>query len=215
MHRVNLALNAFKLINGSDMSDLNKLYFEGPVKTYIHFDMAPEDIAYSEEEREFRIKCLNEEYNEFIDAVETNNRNESTDAIVDLLIFAIGTVYRMGMLDNSIKNFPAIKCNSVQHAFKHDCGSMNDVHIRSLGFILSQLNSNIRNDSYVIDQLIAYCIHYLSTREKEATLFTYYNRVIFANMSKVVGPLSKRGSFAIDLIKPEGWQAPNFNGIFR
>lgn len=215
MNIVNKSFNAFKLINDSSMTDLNKHFFTGPVKTYIHFGLAPSDIPYSDEERTFRVNCLNEEYEEFINAVNDNNRDEKTDAIVDLLIFAIGTSYRMDLLSNSIECYPVINCSAAQYGFTLSCSHMDEVHIKSLGFILDQLNSSNRNDIFVIDQLIAYCIHYLSANEKESTLFEYYDRVVTANMSKVVGPMSKRGSFAIDLVKPEGWTAPNFKGIFR
>ena len=37
--------------------------------------------------------------------------------------------------------------------------------------------------------------------------------VIRANMEKVVGPNAKRGGFATDLQKPEGWEPPQLRGI--
>lgn len=48
----------------------------------------------SEEEREFRIVCLNEEVQEFEDAV---TLEEEIDAMIDLTVFALGTLERMGV----------------------------------------------------------------------------------------------------------------------
>ena len=46
-------------------------------------------------------------------------------------------------------------------------------------------------------------------------ILSYYERVTLANLSKELGALPKRGSFSIDLVKPEGWQAPNFIGLLN
>lgn len=37
--------------------------------------------------------------------------------------------------------------------------------------------------------------------------------VVRANLQKRLGPNNKRGSFSIDLQKPDGWTAPNLQGI--
>lgn len=36
-----------------------------------------------------------------------------------------------------------------------------------------------------------------------------FERVLKANMAKELGPNSKRGSYALDLVKPEGWKPAN------
>ena len=58
------------------------------------------DLAYrgvsrhlSKEEKEFRIRCLNEELLEYSRA---NTLTEELDAIIDIVYFAIGTAYRHG-----------------------------------------------------------------------------------------------------------------------
>lgn len=47
------------------------------------------------EEQEFRIKCLQEEVQEFVEA---ENLPEQIDALVDLVVFALGTAERMGVV---------------------------------------------------------------------------------------------------------------------
>lgn len=47
----------------------------------------------SPEEKEFRIRCLNEEIREYMEAT---TLTEELDAILDLVYFAIGTAYRHG-----------------------------------------------------------------------------------------------------------------------
>lgn len=36
-----------------------------------------------------------------------------------------------------------------------------------------------------------------------------FAEVMRANMAKKLGPNNKRGNHSLDLVKPEGWQAPN------
>lgn len=40
-----------------------------------------------------------------------------------------------------------------------------------------------------------------------------FNRIMHANMQKRVGTNQKRGSFQLDLVKPEGWTAPQFQDL--
>ena len=46
------------------------------------------------EEREFRIACLREELEEYVNA---KTLVEEYDAILDLIVFAVGTLYRQGL----------------------------------------------------------------------------------------------------------------------
>ena len=50
----------------------------------------------SEEEKTFRVACLKEEIREF---EESETMADSIDALIDLCVFAIGTVERMGCLE--------------------------------------------------------------------------------------------------------------------
>lgn len=105
------------------------------------FGISPKDVAFYQTEKEFRIMCLREEIQEYEDA---NNPADELDALVDLMVFALGTVDRQGMA----------------HVFE------------------------------------------------EA-----FNRVMDANCQKVVGPNKKRLGFQIDLVKPEGWKAPDLSDL--
>ena len=42
---------------------------------------------------------------------------------------------------------------------------------------------------------------------------TAFRRVNAANAAKELGPLTKRGSFELDLVKPEGWTAPDLRDL--
>lgn len=71
-------------------------YMTRITEMYKHFGLAmpqvPQDLT--DEERLFRIRAMQEELNEFEDA---QSKAEQLDALVDLLVFTLGTAYRMGM----------------------------------------------------------------------------------------------------------------------
>ena len=49
----------------------------------------------------------------------------------------------------------------------------------------------------------------------DGILMDAFSRVMEANIRKELGPNNKRGGFQIDLRKPEGWQAPNFDDLVK
>ena len=223
MKNINAIIELFRKIDkNTNNLEFEKIVFEGPIKTYIKFGLSPEEIEYTEEEREFRITCLNEELNEFILACDNNDHDEKVDALVDLLIFSIGTSYRMNNIVNTLERYKTINVHSISDYFsdlynkKFDLVKYNDLVIKdTLSFLIEQFDSKTRNDIYILNQIVAYCIHALKQYEPIEILKSYYNMVVEANMNKTVGPLSKRGSFSIDLVKPEGWQAPSLTKIKR
>ena len=93
------------------------------------------------EEMDFRIAAMQEELNEYELA---ENKAEQLDALVDFLVFTLGTAERMGFLD-------------------------------------------------VFEEA--------------------YDRVIASNMTKTIGPNQKRGSFALDLVKPENFEPANLDDL--
>lgn len=105
------------------------------------FGITPDKVTFYQAEKEFRIMCLREEIQEYEDA---NNPADELDALVDLMVFALGTVDRQGFA----------------HVFE------------------------------------------------EA-----FRRVMEANCKKEVGPNKKRLGFQIDLVKPEGWTAPDLSDL--
>lgn len=105
------------------------------------FKITHKQIPFSAEEKQFRICAMQEELNEYTMAV---GKEEELDALVDLMVFTIGTAERQGMLD-------------------------------------------------VLEEA--------------------FNRVMDANICKELGKNKKRGSFAIDLVKPEGWTAPDLSDL--
>lgn len=96
---------------------------------------------FTDTERTFRIVAMQEELDEYKDST---NRYDDLDALVDLVVFALGTAERQGML------------SVFEEAFE---------------------------------------------------------RVMHANMQKQLGANTKRGSFNIDLVKPDGWKAPDLEDL--
>ena len=110
-------------------------------KMHNKFGITHDKVAFSKEEKEFRIAAMREEIDEYI---ESETKEDELDAIVDLIVFALGTLERSGMI------------NVFEEAFK---------------------------------------------------------RVMEANMKKELGGNQKRGSFKLDLKKPEGWTAPDLSDL--
>lgn len=108
------------------------------------FGITSEQVAFSPEEKEFRIAAMQEELDEYKDVEAGQNPAEEFDALIDLVVFAFGTAERQGWLEKFEEGF---------------------------------------------------------------------NRVMDANMKKELGANQKRGSFALDLVKPEGWTAPNHDDL--
>lgn len=107
------------------------------------FGITAEKVNFSEEEKKFRICAMQEELDEYKEA---STKEDELDALVDLVVFALGTAERQGL----IKVF------------------------------------------------------------EEA-----FNRVMEANIKKEVGTNKKRGSFQLDLVKPEGWTAPDLSDLVK
>lgn len=107
------------------------------------FGITSEQVPFSKTEKEFRICAMQEELDEYKEA---ETKEDQLDAIVDLVVFALGTLERQGMLE-------------------------------------------------VFDEA--------------------FKRVMIANCKKEIGQNQKRGSFQLDLIKPEGWTAPDLSDLVK
>ena len=204
-------------------NQLAKTAFIGQIGTYTKFDLTPLDIQYSQEEHEFRIVCLNEELDELHTANEENNKYEIIDAIVDYLIFTVGTAYRADYIVETaiclpidIKNEAYLLAQDIIYNNGGDVySSFFDINkkyveeLESLDYILDKDEYVVTLSKMVSSSLVM--LEYIDNPEKE--MKQYYERVLYANNSKQIGGNSKRGSFAIDLVKPEGWKAPSFEGL--
>lgn len=69
------------------------MFFKRIKEMHEKFKMTSKDVAFTPEEKRFRYRCHKEENIEFGIAM---TREEELDALVDLFIFTIGTVERMG-----------------------------------------------------------------------------------------------------------------------
>ena len=63
------------------------------IKMHMKFCITPEKVPFTEKEKIFRIAAMQEELDEFVDA---ESKEEQLDALVDLVVFTLGTAYRMG-----------------------------------------------------------------------------------------------------------------------
>lgn len=195
----------------------DKAFFSGPVECYTKFGITPSEVEYSAVEHKFRVVCLKEELKEFKEAREANNVEEQIDAIVDLLFFAIGTAYRANILPSVILKYPSKNTSNSQIIIDSVCPEINTTVDDCVVYYIEQEIKCLEH-SGVIDQesiieIVSLCILYLHYKWDKKMITEYYGRVTAANLSKELGSLSKRGDFALDLIKPEGWKAPNFDGL--
>lgn len=203
-------------------NQIDDVIFGGPIRCYTKFKITPHDVAYGDQEHAFRIDCLKEELTELNDAIKANDIRETIDALVDLLIFAIGTSYRTGSVFQSIfayKNH-ATAVGYLIHQRVKNCGlsSVQSTHDVAEEFVNELYHLDYRHAlkyQNKIDQIIATALTFLLNEYDRDMILTYYERVTQANLSKELGALPKRGSFSIDLKKPEGWQAPSFDGLLN
>lgn len=197
------------IINNLVKDKHEQYFFMGPVQCYIKFSISPSEVEYSKRENEFRVDCLDEELNELIDAYNNNDRYEVIDAIVDLLFFAIGTSYRQGNLFQTIISYSSFDEQNKVRLLMNE----SDLIIEEFFKLAREYIDDIKTMKYVsLLNLISLCITYLKEEYSEDIIY-YYDRVTDANLSKEIGSLPKRGDFAIDLRKPDGWTAPSFEGL--
>ena len=74
------------------MNNLQSTITKAYEKYGLAYDGPPRHLSY--EEKAYRIACLQEEINEFAEA---ETLVDQYDAVLDLIVFAVGTLYRMGM----------------------------------------------------------------------------------------------------------------------
>lgn len=203
-------------------NEVDTVIFGGPIRCYSKFQITPRDVTYGDEEHTFRIACLKEELRELNDAINENDIHETIDALVDLLIFAIGTSYRTGNVFRSMfayKNHASSVGYLIHQRIKHnDESPLQAVHQVAESFVNELQHYDHRH--YLkyqnkIDQIIATVLTFLLNEYDREMILEYYERVTQANLSKELGSLPKRGSFSIDLKKPEGWKAPTFEGLLN
>lgn len=78
------------------MNHLAQLVKNTYTKYNINFE---KNIIFTNEEHKFRVSCLKEEWNEYLESM---TREDSLDALVDLLYFVFGTIERQVGIENFI-----------------------------------------------------------------------------------------------------------------
>lgn len=74
-------------------------------KMHTHFGITSEEVDFSPDEKTFRITCLREEITEYRDA---ETKADELDALIDLVVFALGTAERQGMLGSFEEGFERV-----------------------------------------------------------------------------------------------------------
>lgn len=202
-----------------DRNKLAETAFVGQVKSYKKFGISPEEVNYSTREHEFRIECLNEELDEMKTAHAENNTHEVIDAVVDFLIFTIGTTYRNGTIVQSASKYSHYLSSQASTVIDYGLDNQLSVELSfyniAKSYVKALENTSVGTYQYreILDKLIGLSFIMLDHFGNNEDMITYYNRVLDANNSKILGPNTKRGSYSLDLIKPEGWSAPSFEGL--
>lgn len=202
-------------------NELAETAFIGQIHSYTKFGLSPDVIDYSQEEHEFRIVCLNEELDELLDANKENNHGEVIDAIVDYLVFTVGTAYRADYIIETATSLPLLITDAAKelaidliNTEKLDINEIfHSINKRRVEELSATDFSSIEDYCLLLAKMITSALVLLEHYDRNNEMVTYYRRVLDANNSKKLGGNSKRGSFAIDLVKPEGWEAPSFKGL--
>lgn len=226
-------MNAIHSPEHESMTDIDRLHivtqeiadriiFGGPIRCYTKFGISPAQVEYTQAEHEFRVSCLQEELNELKDALVASDFEETVDAIVDFTIFAIGTNYRNNRIYQSLYGYKQFNLSNA-HLITEYKNQYKISPIAALVKLLEEYLKDFESLNYTeslayqvkLDQMISAAITFLLNEYDVEMILAYYERVTLANLSKELGALPKRGSFSIDLVKPEGWQAPNFIGLLN
>jgi len=72
------------------------IFVESIKKMHLKFGVTHKHVKWTPEEKDFRITAMQEELDEYIDA---ETKEDELDALLDLMIFTIGTAERQGLLD--------------------------------------------------------------------------------------------------------------------
>ena len=152
----------------------------------INFKNGP---RFGSDEAKFRFACMCEELDEFY---ESKERHDQLDAIIDLLYFVYGTVERQfGPVEfNARTTNPDV---SYKRRIENWYSNQTLRNLEIVAGIVFDLQNKLGFSDEIMD--------------------TAFRRVNAANAAKELGPLTKRGSFELDLVKPEGWTAPDLRDL--
>lgn len=131
----------------------------------------PNEITVLDHDRlKFRMRLINEEINELLDAIFSNDRLEVLDAIIDIKYVLLGKLIEEGIIDNEDSERKEMK-----RLFSH---SDEYSKLRDLDITLSMIGSNVCYSSTYVD-VIGYLFGFTQDQMNEA-----FKRVHENNMSK-------------------------------
>lgn len=170
-----------------------------------------EEHVLSAEETKFRVAAMWEEFEEGKTA---ESKEEEFDALIDLAVFALGTIDRMGISDQFVPVFNTVPVAKTGHTFD-DLEKMIHVVAYEMEQQPTSLEQHAINIAYLMHELFAV----VKAKGYGDIFMAGYNLVQDANCAKELGANTNkeggRGAFKIDLRKPEGWKAPDHSQLIE
>lgn len=78
------------------MSESENSMIRAIAKMHLKFGITSRHLKWSEDEKDFRLLAMQEELDEYMNA---ETKEEELDALIDLIVFAMGTAERQGFLE--------------------------------------------------------------------------------------------------------------------
>lgn len=202
---INMLLN-------TDNKFVNEVFYK-QAKVYEKFQINGPLLKYTQAEKDFRVVCLLEEYNEYKDA---ENNADKFDALIDLIVFVAGTFDRENLLIQGAGFYLLNHTVTITNELFED-RSESEMLVDIEHFIHAYNGEDLSNPtlntiSFLYQIMINAYILIIKNGWK-SVFFEGYDRVINANIAKEIGPNTKRNSFQLDLVKPEGWVAPDHSDL--
>lgn len=173
----------------------------------------------SRELAEFRRQFLLEEHIEWDQAVKTRDLSGQLDALVDLTYVAVGTLILQGFHHRDWSMAPLHVPIAVEQArFPRALTPEEEELSRSMleESVVGYFSSALRSDPEAI-RLQQESLHEIAFRAAAVAklqgfpFFKAWDRVHEANLKKRRGPTARSSGY--DLIKPEGWLAPDLSDL--
>jgi hypothetical protein len=158
-----------------------------------------------------RVGAMREENLEYIEAVKSGDLAEQFDAIIDLLVFTVGTMYLHGFESPfDPLAFDDLGKKPRRLEYGHAFGRHMIISAAILRYEQSELLINqATNLTLVAFEAV------VTARQHNFPLATGFDRVHVANMAKERATKKTKRGTTFDLVKPPGWKAPDLTDLVK
>ncbi len=179
-------------------------HFQGMVHT---FDMA----MGAGSDKELRVKLIQEEAQEFIDAVKVRNVVETIDAICDLLYVTYGAAHvlkagAMGLADNEYENWPVKNRTPNWPALNSE---LDDFNI-TINSVIDAIRTGSKERMHLELKDLVEGLWQCAAEGVGVDLKPFFKEVHRTNMNKLQGPKREDGK----QLKPAGWKPPRIEALY-